>query len=296
MNNKLERLLLAFLLGISILLGLSFWLNTFFGFNLFLKEHWNEVSHLQAEQVPIADGFYVSIGFALFLFVFGLYLIYMPALKRIYKKTFHQEQTIAPAAPVVTQEVKEEQPATETTGGIPLSRPPRLNLPKNTAKLAAAKHEEMINQPVSSATKKDTQSVSPYNSILAQIFTDAGFTVKTPSVIAKFTPNLFAIGPNEVIWLGAVDADMNGLTKAITELDSIIKTSLDDVEIYINAFMIDTMGQQQPNDFVMVFKSVDELKTFVQNNPADKLTEDDQENFAAYSEYIDTILQYVKNI
>ena len=56
------------------------------------------------------------------------------------------------------------------------------------------------------------------------------------------------------------------------------------------------MGQQQPNDSVMVFKSVDELKTFVQNNPADKLTEDDQENFAAYSEYIDTILQYVKNI
>ena len=296
MNNKIERLLLVFLLGISVLMGLSFWLNTFFGFNLFCTEHWHELSRLQALKAPIANGFYVSISFSIFLFVFGLYLIYMPTLKRVYQKVVKKEISV-PKPELNTVQEKTEEITPAPTDRISLSRPPRLNLPGNAAKRAAERHEEMMKQPSGvTNSKADSQTVSPYNSILAQIFSDNGFTVKPVSLIAKFKPNLFAIGPNEVIWLGAVDADMNGLTKAVAELDSIIKTSLDDVEIYINTFMIDTMGQQQPNDSVMVFKSVDELKTFVQNNPADKITEDNAENFAAYSEYIDTILQYVKNI
>ena len=302
MNNKIERLLLSFLLGISILLGLSFWLHTFFGFNIFFKEHWDELSRLQALQIPIAKGFYISIGFSIFLFVFGMYLIYMPSIKWIHKKALKKESKITPESqPMAKTEKKEEQPEPEPTNNFSLSRPPRLNLPKNMEKRAAARHEELKNAPATATAtaatqKNNTESVSPYNSVLAKIFTDNGFTVKQTSLVAGFTPNLFAIGPNEVIWIGGVDANIDALNKAIEELKSIIQTSLDDVEIYINAFMIDTLGQYQSNDSVTVFKSIDELKELIQNNPADALTDENKENFVAYSEYIDTILQYVKNI
>lgn len=302
MNNKIERLLLSLLLGISILLGLSFWLHTFFGFNIFFKDHWNELSRLQALQIPVARGFYVSIYFSIFLFIFGLYLIYMPSIKRIYIKTFNKEPKITTnSQPSAAPEKKEEQPEPEPTNNFSLSRPPRLNLPKNMEKRAAARHEELKKAPATAKTstatqQNNTESVSPYNSVLANIFTDNGFTVKQPSLVAGFTPNLFAIGPNEVIWFGGVDANIGELNKAYEELKSITKTTLDDIEIYINPFIIDTLGQYQADDSVMIFKSIDELKEFIQNNPAAELTDENKENFVAYSEYIDTILQYVKNV
>ena len=96
MRSRLERILLLLLLGSSVLLGLCFWLNTIFSFNLFNKEHWSELSRLQAEQIPISSGFYTSIGIAIFIFVFGLGVIYAPVIKRSYQKIVHmQNQSLA---------------------------------------------------------------------------------------------------------------------------------------------------------------------------------------------------------
>ena len=50
------------------------------------------------------------------------------------------------------------------------------------------------------------------------------------------------------------------------------------------------------NNALMIFKSIDELKEFIKQNPADEITENDRESFDSYSEYIDTIIQYIKNI
>lgn len=296
MRNKFEHILLSLLLGIAVLLGLTFWLNIIYGFNLFAKEHWNELARLQAEQIPISNGFYISIGVAVFIFVFGLLFLYIPSIKRVQKK----ETITRPIVDSVNlvpmtveqhhEQRKEEKPVIEPPK-LNLSRPPRLNLPSNMAKILQQRQEEI--------TKKQEDAPQQYDSILAQIFSDKGFVVKPNPVISRFTPNLFAIAPNEIVWLGAVDSDINKLQSAINRLENIFTETLEDIKINVNAFMVDTKNTQSATDSIFVFKSVDELKNFVSELPPampKDMSESERDNFNAYSEYIDTIIQYVKNL
>lgn len=292
MTNKLDRILLSFLLGTSVLLGLAFWLNTVFGFNLFYKGHWDELAQLQALNIAVSNGFYISIAVAIFVFVFGLYIIYMPAIKRIHKKIHH---TIQPDTIVLnsTQQNKNDDIPVDIITAKP-SRPPRLDIPVNMANVAAQQHAEKAKQQKTVSTTDLGQN--PYNPILAQIFSDNGYTVKTNPSFSGFIPNLFAIGPGEILWIGAVDQDMDKLHQSIKKLQSVFNETLEDIQINIHPFMLDTLNQYQSDDTVIIFKTIDELKKFISDNPADANGDSDQESFDAYSEYIDTITQYIKNI
>ena len=291
MRNKFEHILLSLLLGIAILLGLTFWLNIIYGFNLFAKEHWNELARLQAEQIPISNGFYISIGVAVFIFIFGLILLYIPIIRHAHKKEIVVQRTDSVVGlPTVIMEKQEEKPVLEPQK-LNLSQPPKLNLPSNMARVLQQKYEEK---------QSKQENVPPqYDSILEQIFTNKGYVVKPNPVISRFTPNLFAIAPNEILWIGAVDTDIDKLQSAINRLENIFTETLEDIKININAFIIDTQNKQIPNDSILVFKSVDELKSFVSQLPPvsqENMSNADQDNFDAYSEYIDTIIQYVKNM
>ena len=297
MKNKLDRILLSFLLGTSVLLGLAFWLNTIFSFNLFFKEHWNELSRLQASHIPISNGFYISIGVAVFIFVFGLYIIYMPIIKKIQKK---QKAVIQPN-PILSPQSTNSK-SNQKTEDIPIEiigtvtpRPPRLNLPVNMAEIAAHHHQEQ-SAPQQKTIQNINYSQNPYNQMLSQIFSDNGYLVKPNPTFSGFTPNLFAIGHGEILWIGAVDQDIEKLHKAIEKLQSVFQETLEDIQINIKAFMLDTMGQYQSKDSIYIFKSTDELKNFISENATDANNDSDQESFDAYSEYIDTIIQYIKNI
>ena len=59
---------------------------------------------------------------------------------------------------------------------------------------------------------------------------------------------------------------------------------------------MDTLKQYQPTDSIMVFNTIDDIKTFISQNPNGEIDDTNTDDFDAYSEYIDTILQYVKNI
>lgn len=301
MKNFFDRILLSILLGLAVLLGLCFLLNTMFGFNLFSSEHWAEISRLQAEQIPINNGFYISIVVAIFIFVFGLCIIYAPLYKRVHvvKPVGVKPDVVQNNYPKITKEPESEPernvlPTTESRPmGIQTSRPPRLNLPSNMAQIAKARHENMNMQPAQQDLSKQ------YDAEISQIFSDAGFVVKPNITVSGFTSNLFAIAPNEIMWIGAVDKDVNKLQSAVDRLNSIFRETLEDIRININAFVIDTKNQQTAPDSVFVFKSLDELKKFVSEMPPvwpKEIANYEQENFDAYSEYIDTIIQYVKNI
>ena len=295
MRNKFEHILLSLLLGIAILLGLSFWLNIIYGFNLFNKAHWIELARLQAEQIPVSTGFYISIGIAVFMFVFGLFFLYIPAIKQAHKKQSIQAEqnyeNIIPKTPEQQEEqIKKETKITEQSHvDLNLSQPPKLHLPVNMARILQQQHED----------NQQKESPIQYDSILAQMFSDHGYIVKPNPVISRFTPNLFAIAPNEIIWIGAVDKDIDKLQSAISKLESIFSETLEDIKININAFLIDTKNSHIVSDSVFVFNSIEELKTFVSELPPawpKDMSNADQDNFDAYSEYIDTIIQYVKNI
>lgn len=294
MRNKFEHFLLSFLLGIAVLLGLSFWLNVIYGFNLFSKEHWNELARLQAEQIPVSTGFYVSIIVAVFIFVFGILLLYIiPTIKRTRKKVSNSFLSTAPMVPRHKAEEKNDDNTIfePQMPKLNMSQPPKLNLPSNMAEIMQQRNEN--NQ------SKVKEPVTDYDAILTQIFKDKGFMVKPNPVISGFSPNLFAIAPNEIVWIGAVDTDINKLQSAINRLDGIFTDTLEDIKININAFLIDTKNTYQSNDSIFVFKTLEELKTFVTELPPawpKDMSNADQENFDAYSEYIDTIIQYVKNM
>lgn len=294
MRNKFEHFLLSFLLGIAVLLGLSFWLNVIYGFNLFSKEHWNELARLQAEQIPVSTGFYVSIIVAVFIFVFGILLLYIiPTIKRTREKVSNSFLSTAPMVPRHKAEEKNDDNTIfePQMPKLNMSQPPKLNLPSNMAEIMQQRNEN--NQ------SKVKEPVTDYDAILTQIFKDKDFMVKPNPVISGFSPNLFAIAPNEIVWIGAVDTDINKLQSAINRLDGIFTDTLEDIKININAFLIDTKNTYQSNDSIFVFKTLEELKTFVTKLPPawpKDMSNADQENFDAYSEYIDTIIQYVKNM
>ena len=288
MKNKLEHILLSILLGLSVLLGLSFWMNTIFNFNIFCGAHWDEFAKLQATKTPISTGFYMSFVIAILVFVIGVYFIYRSTLKQIFKPKEQNAPIPKIEQPINTPETK----VPEQQHVIYNNRPPRLNLPNNMAQIVAQKQTHQEQQ-----SKNKQTETSPYNPIMVEVFSNNGYVVKQNPKISGFVPNLFAIGNNEVVWIGGVDCDIEKMISGIQKLDSVFKETLEDIPININAFIIDTLNKyDSENNDILVFKSIDELKDFIEQHPADDITETDQESFDSYSEYIDTIIQYIKNI
>lgn len=290
MKNYFEKLLTAILLGTSVLLGLSFWLNIRFNFNIFSARHWDKLSALQASHTPVHIGFYISISIALLVFILGLYVIYRPRLRKI-SVNKNVQQT-----PVIKQSISETN--TESTAYIPktnpvVSQPPMLHLPKNT--ILTPK------EPLSSKTPQKTSAPTPgrvtvYDAQLSQIFSDNKYLVKPNIKISGFTSNLFAIGNDEIVWIGAVDCDINVFKDALDKLQSVFTDTLEDIPITIYPFILDTRHIYDSDEQLVVFHDMEDLKNAISQHPNADVSETDQANFDAYSEYIDTIIQYTKKL
>ena len=292
MNKYLEKFLLSILLCMSVLLGISFWLNVRFGFNIFLIQHWDELAKLQISNTPIDKLFYVSLGIGLFILVFGLYIIFKPKPRNITIL-----KTPLPVTP--TQQTQTTQYTQDKTDHFEpktfnnLTQPPRLNLPKNLVNIVAQQHSEQSNSP---KPQPNTPMVTLYDSELSDIFKKANYLVKANLTIKGFTTNVFAIGTGEVVWLGAVDCDIESLKNTVNKLKNIFNETLEDIPITVYAFILDTKQLYDSDDNVLVFHTINELKDFINNKPNLSPDESEQENFNAYSDYIDTIITYAKNI
>ena len=298
MKNIFEKFLITVLLATSTLLGLSFWLNVKFHFNLFSLAHWNTLAKLQASQTPIDKGFYISIGVAIFIFLFCLVVIITHRHTPISHTQQIQKTVVKPIAQPVVQSTKE--PVTEAQPSVLMARPPRLNLPKNMAEVVAAKHNAPASAPQQTTKTSMGNETSPYNSVLSEIFSDAGYVVKKLPTISGFTPNLFAIANNEILWFGGVDCDKEIIKKTINKLQDTFRETLEDIPINIFSFILDTNNrynhETDADSELEIFHSVDECRQFIMEHRATEIPESDKENFQAYSEYIDTIIQYIKNI
>lgn len=292
MNKYLEKFLLSILLCASVLLGMSFWLSVRFGFNMFLSQHWDELAKLQIAHMPVNKLFYVSLGIGLFIIIFGLYIIFKPKSRNIVI-----QKTLLPAKSVTETKIsqsnqnalKQSSPQTFTN----LTQPPRLNLPKDITNIVAQHHTEQI---LAQNTQQKPPRITIYDSELSDIFTNANYLMKPNLTTQGFTSNLFAIGTGEVIWIGAVDCDIGLLKNVINKLKNIFTETLEDIPITISAFILDTKHLYTSDKDVLVFHTINELKEFINNNPNKHLDESEQENFDAYSDYIDTIITYAKNI
>ena len=158
-------------------------------------------------------------------------------------------------------------------------------------------HEILLLCPAKLASQRYAELVAQqdYDSQLSEIFTNAGYVIKPNITVNGFTTNLFAIGTGEKVWFGAINCDLDKFKSAVNRLNSIFTETLEDVPINVSAFILDTKGLYNTDNTTLIFHTLDELKEFMATQPNPPLPDSERENFDAYSNYIDTVIQYAKN-
>ena len=300
MKKYLDRILLTVLCATTILLALTFWLNTKFGFNLFSAAHWHQLSVLQASKEPIYGAFYLSIGIAILMFIICLNIIYRPKRIKITPPIAEQHPVIQPeqtntsiqkqieddkpTPPQTTPPEPDQTPTTPSAPHLANPEPPRLhlNLPKNMAQIAAARYAEQKPNTSLDHDKFDTD--------LDKIFSENQFLVKKKPTISGLKLNLFAIGANEVVWMGGVNCDLDKLKEAIARIENVFSETLEDIPITVNAFVIDTLKRYNSDSRIHIFHTIDELNKYISENPGGEILDSGRSDFDAYSDYIDTVL------
>jgi len=285
MKKQIEYILNSILLGLSIVLGLSFWLNTKFNFNIFSEKHWAELAKLQASHTPINIHFYISIGIAIFLFITGLYIIHRARFRRfLHIKEQQKKQT--------TQEVQTDKDA-NTLIVESSYKPARLVLPKNLS-------SQHIIEEITKTSVKPINAQSQNNSFdneLKDILIGLGYQIKNSVFIKGFKPNILAIGPGEQFIIGGVDCDLQKMKNAIQALKDTFLETLEDVEINVFGFVLNSTETITEDTDIQILKNLDDVKLFIgelHNNI--QPDEEGDDSFDSYSEYIDTVLQYINNI
>ena len=319
MNKHIEHFLLSVLVAMSVLLGLTFWLNINFGFNLLSATHWHELALMQASNAIIDKSFYISIAVAIFIFILSIYIIYRPRFRKIplqrpqnieiktlpaiiksenenTQMTTEEKDDKNPAIPENTEQKPMQNPQIEqpkieniTPQPINLARPPKLNLPTNMAQIAENQYNTQL------ATQQNAASATQYDDTLAEIFSNTAYLVKKNRTIAGLTTNLIAIGNHELFWVGCVDCDINKMKTLINKIKETFTQTLPDIPITVYSFILDTKKMYETDPDIFIFHDIDDVRKFIYDNQGTDIPPEYQEDFDAYSEYVDTVLMLLGN-
>lgn len=300
MSKQIERILICILWLLASALGAGFWLNTMFGFNIFSTQHWQYLGYLQAAQTPVRPAFYISLTAAILICLVVLYILMRPAdaMRRL-----RMIRTKNPAAKHAAPRAEIQEPATPTaprqSATAPDIAPPRAPSPARpmrpaiSAEVRSAPRTAAPAAPIYAPPATPTGPTDEQKRTLRAIFEDAGYTVKDAPKIGNFKPGLLAIGTNEQLFIGGINIEEQPLADAMERLASLFADTLDDIEISIYGFAVAPSSEIRNPD-IRTFSDTDELREYLSENkntpPADA---SEQENFDAYSEFIDTVITYM---
>lgn len=280
-------------------LGTTFWFNTRFGFNLFSGAHWDYLATQQASRAPVSFWFYFSFVAATFITLFVLYLLIKPRRRNI-KISAPQKTNTAPKTNPDASQINiipgtvqhaPTTPVAPTAAPMP-PRPPRLNIaPANTFAPATPMPTTMTPTIPATTTTPSVQTKQDWPEI-REIFSMAGYVIKQEPFINGKKMALLAIGTDEVLYLGAVGISTSQMAGCVNKLQQIFRDTLDDIEITVNAFVLNPT-ETDDDESILTFGSIDELRHYMDEHPNTPLDTDDAENFAAYSEYITTVIEYI---
>lgn len=93
-----------------------------------------------------------------------------------------------------------------------------------------------------------------------------------------------------------MDCDANLFKNAIDRLKTLFTDTLEDIPITIYPFILDNKKIYDTDETIMVFHDIEDIKNTISRNPNPNISDIDKENFDAYSDYIDTVIKYAKNI
>ena len=271
MNKLLEKFLLVCLWLITSILFTSFWFNYMFNFNLLSLSHWKYLRDLQISSVNINPFFYISIIFISLISLFTLYLILKPKFRKINLQTYEINQI----KQLNTQNEITKINSFNNEESNELKRPPRLNIPNIKGNLKTNHFVKPLND--------------DYKTELENIFKKSGFITK--KIPYNLQLSLIAIGSNESIWIGATNTTIENIKNIKNKFLDVFSETLDDININLNLFIINS-NESSTDKEVMKFNSILDVETFMNNNRS-IITDDEKEDFDAYSEYIDVVIDYL---
>lgn len=325
MKDKFENILLGLLWLLVATLGTTFWFNTKFGFNIFSGAHWKYLATHQATHQSINAAFYPSMVLAVFITLFVLYLLVHPRFRKIKLPVFHKVKTAStqqtkpthsPETPTLPESksaldivtTPQPEPAPQPMP-FNMARPPRLAInpmssygptpsaPQTTAQPTATQ-QPVVTQPAAATPAPAPQPAAipqaSENPDLIKIFSDMGYEIKKSPRINGTQMSLLAIGQNEVLWLGGVGISTLEMNRATEQIAAVFADTLDGIQIDIRPFTVYAPDTATPtNPDILTFDSFGALRDYVSEHPNPPLTDEDAENFAAYSEYISTVIEYL---
>ena len=329
MTKNFDRFLLGILWLLAVMLAACFWFNTMFAFNLFSAAHWRYLAGLQASQITVSGWFYISLVITIGLALVGTNMLMRPRLRKIRfirvtnpttppATTGAEKQTTATQQPdkqnttqqtitdtkndahVDTQPQSHTAPETAAAGGTAplLRRPARLNVgftPTNTYPAANA-------TPIAQAQPRPAQESQPAIDTeqierVTQIFESAGYLPKGTPRIKGMQTCIVAIGTDEVVWIGSVGADTDAMNTATDTMRNIFMETLDDIDIKINAFIINAPDADTTRfTDILQFADTEQLAAYMADNPNATLADDDIAGFDAFSAYMSTVIDYIGKI
>jgi hypothetical protein len=321
MKIKCEIILLDTLWISAMALFASFWFDIRFGFNIFSGGHWHYLAARQASGGLIMTSFYASLaGFGLAGLI-GLYFINRPRRRKIVLAEASTD-AVAPAGklPQDLQPLALDANYSPLPGEPKLPKPPRIIGPMHSARAPAPAAAS------AAAPKPAVTEFADMDKTLADIFESAGYIVKKPLRVGGLRLNLFAIGYGETLHLGLADphggeiaATEGGeskwrsadgeftspvwrISQAAEKIRGLFLETLDDsIQITIKTFVVMNGANITNRELlekvweamgVAVFDSPESLQEFAQSDKNQPAPEEEQEDFDAYSEYMDTIASY----
>ncbi len=324
MKKLFEIILLDVLWLSATILFASFWFDIRFGFNIFYGQHWNYLAVQQLTLGSVLPSFYISIALFVVLGITGLYFISRP---HSHKKDSLVDTMQSKAQPEPQNFVTNLKPTMHDPNHSPLPpaptlpRPPRIINPLFSP-ITTPAPSAPIPMPIQSAPVTENT-----NTKLAEIFTSSGYIAKQPPKINGINLNLWAVGMDEVLYLGLTDTHGGDITAVeggeskwrgengelftspvwrissamekvrelfLETLDSEIQITIKAVVVMNNANITNRESLEKIwNAFgVEVFDSADSLAEYMEQNKNREMQPDEQEDLDAYSDYIETVSNY----
>lgn len=300
LHERINCILLGTLWCLAIVLVLDFWLNTAYHFDMFSGRHWRFVAELQAAHKPIYSGFYISMILAILICIFGLFILLRPKFRKIVLKptTPQPTKTALPTDNntdqdnIISRPQQQPEPSQTPQKNTPpeqvpsIERPPHLHIQPTHNTITPTKRNTVPEQ--------KTTPEPRYTHEIREIFETNGYRVLTPKNISGVQLSVVALGTNETLWLGACDTSHEKMADVILSFKNIFQETLEDIEIDINAFIINPTDNESV-DAIIDFASLKELTRAIDNNPNEPEKPDDTEsgNMDAFAGYIETVLTYL---
>lgn len=291
LHERINCILLGTLWCLAIVLALDFWLNTVYNFNIFSNTHWTYVANAQATNQQIATGFYIAITIAITSGILGLYMLFRPRFRKIIIKKPEPEKNITAPIPTIPETQPTQQNTTEKTPTI--QRPPHLHIQINSQNNLPNRQTKTHN--TTTTTQQKTQTPEPrYTHEIRDIFEKNGYTVLSQTNIANTQLSVIALGTDETLWLGTCDISHEQMTDVMLALQSTFQETLEDIDIDINAFIINPIDNNKV-DAILDIETLDDLATIIDETPnipeSDADIESDSMN--AFRGYIETVITYL---